>query len=107
MTATSASVQFASGGVVEVNSSLRLTGNSYVNCYTYHDQAPILGIDDARVKVSITVPDTSQVTADDVTWARLLAAAVTRYVTELEKRAAADHESPAGSGPGAAPGQAA
>ena len=105
MTATSASVQFATGGAVEVNSSLRLTGDSYVNCYTYDDQAPILGIDDAHVKVSITVPDTSQVTADDVTWARLLAGAVTRYVTELEKFAAADRESPAD--PGAAPGQAA
>jgi hypothetical protein len=105
MTATSASVQIATGGVVEVQSSLRLTGDSYVNCYTYDDQAPILGIDDAHVKVSITVPDTSQVTADDVTWARLLAAAVTRYVTELEKLVAATRESPAG--PGAAPGQAA
>ena len=50
--------------------------------------------------MSITVPDTRQVTADDVTWARLLAEAVTRYVTELEKLAAADRESPAG--PGAA-----
>jgi hypothetical protein len=45
--------------------------------------------------VSITVPDTSQVTADDVTWARLLAAAVTRYVTELEQLAAANRESAA------------
>ena len=105
MTATSASVQFATGGVVEVQSSLRLTGNSYINCHTYDDHAPILGIDDAHVKVSITVPDTSQVTADDVTWARLLAEAVTRYVTELEQLAAANHESPAD--PGAAPGQAA
>ena len=60
--------------MVEVQSSLRLTGNSYINCYTYDDHAPILGIDDAHVKVSITVPDTSEVTADDVTWARLLAA---------------------------------
>ena len=107
MTATTASVQFAGGGVAEVQSSLRLTGGSYVTCYTYDDHAPILGIDDAHVKVSITVPDTRQVTADDVTWARLLAAAVTRYVTELEQLAAANRESPAGSGPGAAPGQAA
>jgi hypothetical protein len=105
MTATSASVQFGTGGVVGVQSSLRLTGDSYVTCYTYDDRAPILGIDDAHVKVSITVPDISRVTADDVTWARLLAAAVTRYVAELEQLATADRESPAG--PGAAPGQAA
>jgi hypothetical protein len=105
MTATSASAQFAAGGVAEVQSSLRLTGGSYVTCYTYDDQAPILGIDDAHVKVSITVPDTSRVTPDDVTWARLLAGAVSRYVTELEKLAAVNRESPAGSG--AAPGQAA
>jgi hypothetical protein len=104
MTATSASVQFATGGVVEVNSSLRLTGDSYVTCYTYDDQAPILGIDDAHVKVSITVPDTRQVTADDLTWARLLAKAVNQYLAELEKLAAAN-QSPAG--PGAAPGRAA
>ncbi|MGO8888507.1 MAG: hypothetical protein ACLP8X_12350 [Streptosporangiaceae bacterium] len=104
MTATSASVQFTSGGVVEVQSSLRLTGNTWINCYTYDDHAPILGIDDAHVKVSITVPDTSHVTADDVTWARLLAEAVARYVTELEQLAV-NRESPAD--PGAASGQAA
>ena len=98
MTATSASVRFATGGVVEVQSSLRLTGDSYVNCFTYDDQAPILGIDDAHVNVSITVPDTSQVTADDLTWARLLAKAVTRYVAELEKLAALDDKAAADTG---------
>jgi len=103
MTATSASVQFATGGVVEVQSSLRLTGDAFIRCYTYADQAPILGIDDAHVKVSITVPDTSRVTADDVAGARLLAEAVSQYVAELEL--CADRESPAG--PGTAPEQAA
>ena len=105
MTATSASVQFATGGVVEVQSSVRLTGDTYVNCYTYDDHAPILAVSDAHVTVSITVPDTSQVTADDVTWARLLAKAVTRYVKELEQLAAANRERP--SDPGAPSGQAA
>ena len=105
MTATSASVSYTTGGVAEVQSSLRLTGNSYINCYTYDEHAPILGIDDAHVKVSITVPDTSQVTADDLTGARLLAKAVSRYVAELEQLAAADCESPAD--PGASSGQAA
>ena len=57
------------------------------------------------MQVSITVPDTGQVTEDDVTWARLLAEAVTRYVAELEQLAAADRQSPAD--PGAAPGRAA
>ena len=98
MTATSASVQFATGGVVEVQSSLRLTGDTYVNCFTYDDQAPILSVSDAHVTVSITVPDTSQVTADDLTWARLLAKAVTRYVAELEKLAALDDTTAADTG---------
>ena len=107
MTATSASVSYTTGGVAEVQSSLRLTGNSYINCYTYGDHAPILGIDDAHVKVSLTVPDTSQVTGQDVAVARHLADAVARYVAELEQLAATKCESPGASDSGAASGQAA
>ena len=38
MTATSASVRFGTGGVAGVQSSLRLTGDSYITCYTYDDR---------------------------------------------------------------------
>ena len=65
--ATSASVQFAANGAAEVQCArLHLTGRSFVTCHTYDDRAPILAIDDAHVQVSITVPDTRQVTEEDV-----------------------------------------
>ena len=51
------------------------------------------------------VPDPARVTEDDVATARQLAKAVAEYVTELERRAALDHDCAAG--PDAAAGQAA
>jgi hypothetical protein len=102
MTVTSASVRFSAKGVTGVESYLHLTGDTYIQCCTYDDQAPILAVHDAHVDVSITVPDRYQVTQDDVTFGRLLAEAVTRYVAELEKFAAKDPADP-----GAASGQAA
>jgi len=88
MTATDARVWFGSGGVAKVESSLRLTGHSYLYCHTYDDHAPILSVTDEHVTVSIAVPDTDQVTAEDLAVARELADTVARYVTELEKLAA-------------------
>jgi hypothetical protein len=87
MTATSASVRFGTGGTAEVQSAVHLAGSSRISCYIYDDIAPILAIDDAHVKVSVTVPDRDQVTAEDLTRGRLLAEAVSRYVAELERRA--------------------
>ena len=105
MTATSASVRFGQDGPAEVESLLRLTGRTYIHCHTYGDCAPILAIDDAPAKVSMTVPDPDRVTVDDVAIARQLAQAVAEYVAELEHLAAATRQSTAGPGDGA--GQAA
>jgi hypothetical protein len=105
MTATSASVRFGANGVTGVESFIRLTGRTYIDCHTYQDSAPILAIDDAPAKVSMTVPDPARVTEDDVATARQLAQAVAEYVAELEQLAAATRHSAAGPGDGA--GQAA
>jgi hypothetical protein len=89
---TTAYVHFGPGGAAEVNSTVRLTGSSHIQCCVYPDSAPVLVIDDAHVRMSVTVPDPGQVTTDDVTWGRLLAEAVGRYVAELERRAAATRD---------------
>ena len=105
MTATSASVRFYPDGPAGVESLLRLTGRTYIYCHTYQDSAPILAIDDAPARVSVTVPDPARVTEDDVATARQLAKAVAEYLAELEQLAAATCQSAAGPGDGA--GQAA
>ncbi len=86
MTASTASVQFRSGGVASVDASLRLTGCSYVQCCTHPDRPAILSVDDGHVSVSVTVPDSGQVTSEDLDTARRLADAVARYITDLEQR---------------------
>ena len=101
MTATSASVRFGQDGVTEVQSFIRLTGRTYIRCHTYGDSAPILAIDDAPARVSMTVPDPARVSEDDVATARQLAKAVAEYVAELEQLAAATRHSGAGPGDGA------
>ena len=90
MTATSASVRFSPDGVTGVEAFVRLTGRTFIHCCIYDDIAPILTVKDAHVDISITVPGRDQVTADDLTMARLLAEAVGEYVAELEKFAARD-----------------
>ena len=49
MTASTAYVQFRSGGVASVDASLRLTGCSYIQCCTYPDRPAILSVDDGHV----------------------------------------------------------
>jgi hypothetical protein len=95
---TSAEVRFGTGGPPEVDTRVHLTGSTRMNCYLYSPSAPILAIDDAHVKVTLTVPDSDKVTGQDVTVARELAAAVARYVAELERLAALTAEPEAGSG---------
>jgi hypothetical protein len=90
MTATSASVRFGADGVTGVEAFVRLTGRTFIHCCIYDDIAPILTVKDAHVDISITVPGRDQVTADDLTMARLLAEAAGEYVAELEKFAARD-----------------
>ncbi len=89
MTSTTASVKFSASGIAVVDSFLRLTGKTHIQCCTYPDHAPILAIDDAQVSISVTVPDTNQVTDEDLATVRQLVEAVSRYAAELEKFAAA------------------
>jgi hypothetical protein len=89
MTAT-ASIRFGQDGQAEVQSYVRLTASTYIQCCTYDDAAPILSIHDGPVDIVITNPGTGEVTQDDVTFGRALAEAVTRYAAELEQLAARD-----------------
>ena len=83
MTAT-ASVRFGADGKAEVQSYVRLTASTHIQCSTYPDAAPILTIHDGQADIAITNPGRGEVTEDDVTFGRALAEAVTRYATELE-----------------------
>ena len=56
--ATTASVQFATGGVAEVESTPAPDRPHLHQLPHLRRSAPILAIDDAHVQVSITVPDT-------------------------------------------------
>jgi len=88
MTSTQATIRLGAGGAIRVEPFIRLTGHTHILCCTYDDSAPILAIDDGTVSLSVTVPDTAQVTGEDLKQGRLLADAVARYVAGLEQRAA-------------------
>jgi hypothetical protein len=98
MTATS-EIRFGADGAVKVQSYVRLTDSTYIRCCTYEDAAPILTIQDGPADITITNPGRGEVTEEDVRFGRLLAEAVTRYAAELEKLAAANGVTPAGSEP--------
>jgi hypothetical protein len=89
MTAT-ADIRFGPDGQAKVQSYVRLTASTYIHCSTYEDAAPILTIQDGAADITITNPGHGEVTEDDVRFGRLLAEAVTRYATELEKHAASN-----------------
>jgi len=91
-----ASVEFDHGGAVEVSATARLNGGSRIYCHLYADSAPILSVVDEHVRMSISVPDPDQVTPDDVTWGRLLAEAMGKYVAELERRVSPAREDSSG-----------
>ena len=97
MTATSASVQFAAAAWPRSSPTLRLTGQHLHPAATPTTITRRSWRSRTRTSTSRSpVPDTGQVTEEDVTFGRLLAKAVNQYVAELEKLAAADHE-PGGS----------
>ena len=98
MTATTASIRFGETGTATVESYVRLTASTWIRCCTYEDAAPILTIQDGAADITITSPGRGEVTEDDVTFGRLLAEAVTRYVAELEKLAALDDTTAADTG---------
>ena len=88
MTATQATIRLSADGAIRVEPFIRLTATTHINCHVYGDSAPILAIDDGTVSLSVTVPDTAQVTGEDLERGRVLADAVARYVAGLEQRAA-------------------
>src|SRR5690348_10627180 len=98
MTDTAASVRFGTNGAAEMDSSVRLSGSTYVRCCTYDDAPPILVIEEPPVDISITTPDRKQVTEEDIKLAHQLADAVARYVAELERLAAGTGEAEQGNG---------
>jgi hypothetical protein len=87
MTAT-AEVRFGPDGQATVQSYLRLTASTHIQCCTYADAAPILTIHDGAADITITNPGKGEVTDDDVRFGRQLADAVTRYADELAAIAA-------------------
>ena len=84
----SVSVRFGEDGHATVQSYVRLTASTHIQCSTYDDAAPILSIHDGPAEITITNPGQGEVTEDDVRFGRLLAEAVTRYAAELERLAA-------------------
>ena len=95
MTATS-EVRFSADGTATVQSYVRLTDSTHIQCCTYADAAPILTIQDGPAEITITNPGRGEVTEDDVRFGRLLAEAVTRYAAELERLAATNPATAAG-----------
>ena len=88
MTKSLAYLKVGPEGLSGVNASLYLSGESFIHCCTYADQAPILALDDQCVSVSVTVPDRKHVTAGDLELARRLADAVAEYIADLERHLA-------------------
>jgi hypothetical protein len=92
MIPSTAEVRFRPDGIARVAASLRLTGNSHIQCCTYPDSPAILSVDDAHVSVSVTVPDSSKVTVDDLDVAVRLAEALADYIADLRSRMAAQDQ---------------
>ena len=87
---TTASVRFSENGTATVQSYVRLTASTHIQCCTYADAAPILSIQDGAADITITNPGRGEVTEDDVRFGRLLAEAVNRYAAELDRLVAKD-----------------
>ncbi len=87
MTAT-VSVRFGPDGSATVQSYVRLTASTHIQCCTYDDAAPILSIHDGAADITITNPGKGEVTEHDVRFGRQLADALARYAAELDKIAA-------------------
>jgi hypothetical protein len=83
-----ACIRFSPDGPAGVDAGLHLSGGSFICCHTYPDNPPILSVRDRHVSVRVTVPDSGQVTPQDLDTARRLADAVAAYIAELETRMA-------------------
>jgi hypothetical protein len=86
MTPSTAYIKLWPQGPGGVDASLRLTGNSHIQCCLYPDRPAILSITDAHVSVSVSPPDADAVTPADVATAKRLADALARYIADLEHR---------------------
>jgi hypothetical protein len=95
----SVSVRFGDDGRASVQSYVRLTASTHIQCSVYPDAAPILSIHDGAADITITNPGQGEVTEDDVRFGRQLADAVTRYAAELEKHAATNRAATAADDP--------
>ncbi|HEV3290472.1 MAG TPA: hypothetical protein VG123_15910 [Streptosporangiaceae bacterium] len=84
----SVSVRFGEDGQATVQSYVRLTASTHIQCSTYDDAAPILSIHDGAADITITNPGQGEVTDDDVAFGRQLADAVARSAAELATIAA-------------------
>ena len=98
MTAT-VTVRFDDSGQATVQSYVRLTASTHIQCSTYDDIAPILSIYDGAADITITNPGKGEVTDDDVRFGRQLADAVARYSAELATIAARTRPAAAGPDP--------
>ena len=87
---TTASVRFSENGTATVQSYVRVTASTHIQCCTYADAAPILSIQDGAADITITNPGRGEVTEEDVRFGRELAEAANLYAAELEKHAAKD-----------------
>jgi hypothetical protein len=92
---TVASINVRPEGLAEVEAALRISAESYIRCHRYDGKPPIMSLTDQHVHVSISVPDSDRVTADDLDTARRLAKVVAEYIAELEARAAAQDDAAA------------
>ena len=95
----SVSVRFGESGQATVQSYVRLTTSTHIQCSTYDDAAPILSIHDGAADITITNPGKGEVTDDDVAFGRQLADAASRYAAELVTIAARNRPAAAGSDP--------
>ena len=89
MIPSTAYVNYRPDGPAQVDVSLRLTGSSRIQCSTYEDRPAILSVTDVHVSVSVTVPDSTTVTVDDLDVAVRLAEALADYIADLRARMAA------------------
>jgi hypothetical protein len=89
---STAYVYYRPDGPPQVDISLRLTGNSRIQCSTYDDRPAILSINDAHVSVSVAAPDPVKVTVEDLDVAVRLAEALADYIADLRSRMGAQDQ---------------
>src|SRR5215470_8161852 len=92
MIPSSTYIQYRPDGPPAVDTSLHLTRRSHIQCSTYDDRPAILSVTDAHVSVSVTVPDSTEVTIDDLDVAVRLAEALADYIADLRRRLPAQNQ---------------